>query len=171
MLVHSFILLRCSSCSHAASWVMPFLVNPTGMSPSFPMAFIALTTHMVHVTLVFSMCICLGFFLFPSHIHAQIPSLRGQGLKPFWTTHGLVACSSVIWYLCICSSSAMMGMKEWKSSSSYWHCTIDYWSVLINLSLLSPSYVWSTDKRWVWYESFIQESQTSNYFKNWKKLK
>lgn len=42
---------------------------------------------------------------------------------------------------------------------------MDYWSVLIHLSSLSPYYVPIIDKRRVWYESFIQESQTSNYFK------
>ena len=44
-----FITLTSYSCSHAALSFMHFLVNPTGMSPSFPVAFAALMAYMMHV--------------------------------------------------------------------------------------------------------------------------
>lgn len=154
MLANSFILLimlQCYSLSYG------FLMNPIGMSLSFPVVFIAPTTHMVHVILVLSIYVSASFSFLHICIHRYHLSLRRQGLKHFWTPHAVQHAPVVVVLSC--------GMEEWKSSSAYCHCIMDYWSVLIHLSSLSPYYVPIIDKRRVWYESFIQESQTSNYFK------
>ena len=88
MLVHSFslyddmfIMFTCYSCSHATPSFMHFLANPTGMSPSFPVAFIALMTHMMHVLLG------IGTYVLASFSYTYITNaiyLWQEGLKYFF---------------------------------------------------------------------------------------
>ena len=74
-------MLTCYSCSHATPLFMHFLVNPTGMSPSFLVAFITLVTYMMHVLVGIGICVLASFSY--TYITNAI-CLWQEGLKYFF---------------------------------------------------------------------------------------